>query len=94
MILGSLGPIVLLFFMTLFIDTGILSENVTEVLIRSIIMNIIYIGTLAFLIWSGIKRDIRSLVNMSMVWVAIYLFGRYLAFVFDSKMDGAWVFIG
>lgn len=93
-ILTSIGPIILLLFMTLFIETAILSENIIEVLIRSVIMNIIYIGTLVFLIWSGIRKDIHSLVNMSMVWVAIYLFGRYLAFVFDSKMDGAWVFIG
>lgn len=29
-----------------------------------------------------------------MIYLAIYLFGKYLAFAFDSKIDGAYIFIG
>ena len=42
----------------------------------------------------GIRRDRLAFINISMIFLAVYLFGRYLAFVFESKVDGAIVFIG
>ncbi len=56
-------------------------------------MNILYLGLLLALIWIGINRERFALINISMIFLAIYLFGKYLTFVFESKMDGALVFI-
>ncbi len=61
--------------------------------ISVLIMNILYLGLLLALIWIGIKRERFALINISMIFLAIYLFGKYLTFVFESKMDGALVFI-
>ncbi len=57
-------------------------------------MNIVYLAVLALMIYLGVRRDNRSLINIAMIYLALYLFGKYLAFVFDSKMDGAYIFIG
>jgi uncharacterized membrane protein len=57
-------------------------------------MNILYLAVLALMIYLGVRRDNRSLINIAMIYLAFYLFGKYLAFVFDSKMDGAYIFIG
>jgi hypothetical protein len=57
-------------------------------------MNIVYIVTIAVMIYLGVKRDNRAIVNISMIYLALYLVGKYIAFAFDSKMDGAFIFIG
>jgi uncharacterized membrane protein len=57
-------------------------------------MNILYLGVISLMIYLGVRRDNRSLVNIAMIYLAIYLFGKYLAFAYDSKIDGAYIFIG
>jgi uncharacterized membrane protein len=61
--------------------------------LSSLITNIVYIGLILGLIWIGIRREQWALINISMIFLVIYLFGKYLVFVFESKMDGALVFI-
>lgn len=95
-------PIILIFFYTLnnslplwnsyFNSYG--SPMETFELIRGAIMNLLYLSIIALMIWSWVKRENRSVVNIAMIFLAIYLFGKYLAFAFDSKMDWAYVFIG
>jgi uncharacterized membrane protein len=56
-------------------------------------MNILFFGLIAILIYRGIQKDNASLVNISIFFFAVYLFGKYIAFVSDSKLGGAFVFI-
>ena len=60
----------------------------------TVLMNIVYLAILTLMIYLGVRRDNRSLVNIAMIYLALYLFGKYLAFAFDSKIDGAYIFIG
>ncbi len=60
----------------------------------AILMNIVYLITVSMMIYLGVKRDNRAIVNISMIFLAIYLFGKYIAFAFESKIDGAYIFIG
>ncbi len=46
------------------------------------------------MIYLGVRRENKSLVNIAMIYLAIYLFGKYIAFAYDSKIDGAYIFIG
>ena len=62
--------------------------------IPTVLMNILYLAILSLMIYLGVRRDNRSLVNIAMIYLALYLFGKYLAFAFDSKIDGAYIFIG
>ena len=57
-------------------------------------MNILYLSMLSLMIYLGVRRDNRSLVNIAMIYLALYLFGKYIAFTFDSKIDWAYIFIG
>lgn len=57
-------------------------------------INILYLATLTLMIYLGVRRDNRSLINISMIALAIYLFGKYIAFAYDSKIDGSYIFIG
>lgn len=57
-------------------------------------MNILYLAILSLMIYLGVRRDNRGIVNIAMIYLALYLFGKYLAFAFDSKIDGAYIFIG
>jgi uncharacterized membrane protein len=99
-LLLSLAPIGLIFLYTLSqMQVGNTSEWVDRwgdmtMLIPTIGMNILYLGVLTLMIYLGVRRDNRSLINIAMIYLALYLFGKYLAFVFDSKMDGAYIFIG
>ncbi len=63
-------------------------------LMPTIYMNIFYIGSVVYAIYNGIRHENHSHVNIGMLFIAIYLFGKYLAFAFDNKMDGAYIFIG
>lgn len=60
----------------------------------TVLMNILYLAILSLMIYLGVRRDNRSLVNIAMIFLALYLFGKYVAFAYDSKMDGAYIFIG
>jgi uncharacterized membrane protein len=62
--------------------------------VPTVLMNILYLGVISLMIYLGVRRDNRSLVNIAMIYLAIYLFGKYLAFAYDSKIDGAYIFIG
>lgn len=62
--------------------------------VPTVLMNILYLAILALMIYLGVRRDNRPLVNISMIYLALYLFGKYIAFAYDSKMDGAYIFIG
>lgn len=98
-LLLSLTPIGLIFFYTLseslqtrqYDSMG--SDDMT-MLIPTIAMNILFLTILALMIYLGIRRDNRPLVNIAMIYLAIYLLSKYLAFAFESKMDGAYIFIG
>lgn len=102
-LLLSLVPIGLIFLHTL---TQIQSQNTGSywsdggsgdpmtMLMPALLMNILYLTVLALMIYLGVRRDNRPLINIAMIYLALYLFGKYLAFVFDSKMDGAYIFIG
>ena len=70
------------------------SYDTYSISVRALTMNILYLALLGWLIWMGIRRDRLAFINISMIFLAVYLFGRYLAFVFESKVDGAIVFIG
>jgi uncharacterized membrane protein len=100
-LLLSLAPIGLIFLYTLSqIQTGNtigwMSRGDAQMLfwMPTVGMNIAYLAVLALMIYLGVRRDNRSLINIAMIYLAFYLFGKYLAFVFDSKMDGAYIFIG
>jgi len=100
-LLLSLAPIGLIFLYTLSqIQTGNtigwMSREDAQMLfwMPTVGMNIAYLAVLALMIYLGVRRDNRSLINIAMIYLALYLFGKYLAFVFDSKMDGAYIFIG
>lgn len=100
-LLLSLAPIGLIFLYTLSqIQTGNtigwMGREDAQVLfwMPTVGMNIVYLAVLALMIYLGVRRDNRSLINIAMIYLALYLFGKYLAFVFDSKMDGAYIFIG
>ncbi|MBC7503762.1 DUF2157 domain-containing protein [Candidatus Gracilibacteria bacterium] len=98
-LLLGLIPIGLIFFYTLNNSStyGVFSyTNNTDMTmyIPTILMNILYLAILSLMIYLGVRRDNRSLVNISMIYLALYLFGKYLAFTFDSKIDGAYIFIG
>lgn len=58
-----------------------------------ILMNILFLLLLCIMVYMGIARKISSIVNTAIIFFGIYLFGKYLAFVFESKMDGAIVFL-
>jgi hypothetical protein len=97
----GLAPIGILFFYTLTESLsgeryyrGDYSLQSLSLLTPVLLMNILYILVIALMIWSGVQRENRAIVNTAMIFLAIYLFGKYLAFAFDSKMDGAYVFIG
>ncbi len=62
--------------------------------VPTVLMNILYLGVISLIIYLGVRRENRSLVNIAMIYLALYLFGKYLAFAFDSKIDGAYIFIG
>jgi uncharacterized membrane protein len=100
-LLLSLAPIGLIFLYTLSRlqvenTIGWMSTEDAQVLfwIPTVGMNIVYLSALTLMIYLGVRRDNRSLINIAMIYLALYLFGKYLAFVFDSKMDGAYIFIG
>ena len=62
--------------------------------IPTVLMNILYLTIIALMIYTGVRRENRSMVNVAMIYLAIYLFGKYIAFAYDSKIDGAYIFIG
>ncbi len=99
-LLGLL-PIILIFFYTLnesiswgnsYYNSYNSPMNIVDIT-RWILMNLLYLSIIVLMIWSWVRWENRSIVNIAMIFFAIYLFGKYLAFVFDSKMDGAYVFI-
>lgn len=55
--------------------------------VPTVLMNILYLSMLSLMIYLGVRRDNRSLVNIAMIYLALYLFGKYIAFTFDSKID-------
>jgi hypothetical protein len=65
-----------------------------SMLMPTIYMNIFYIGGIVYAVYTGIRQGNHSLVNLGMFFIAIYLFGKYLAFALDNKMNGAYIFIG
>ena len=95
---ASLGIIGLLIMTSLSIEpydyTGPNTYDTYSGSMKVLTMNILYLVLLGWLIWIGIQRERIALINISMIFLAIYLFGRYLTFVFESKVDGAIVFIG
>jgi uncharacterized membrane protein len=102
-LLLSLAPIGLIFLYTLTqMQIGNIDNNWWDVwdsdsitmFLPALSMNIVYLAVLALMIYLGVRRDNRSLINIAMIYLALYLFGKYLAFVYDSKMDGAYIFIG
>lgn len=58
-----------------------------------IAMNLVYLAATFGIVFAGILRSRQGLVNVGIFFLAVYLFGKYLAFVSDSKMDGAIIFI-
>lgn len=98
-LLLSLVPIGLIFFYTL---NNIAISPVYDVarwddmtmFLPTAGINILYLATLTLMIYLGVRRDNRSLINISMIALAIYLFGKYIAFAYDSKIDGSYIFIG
>ena len=96
----ALVPIGLVFFYTLEqsvqpYDNSRYSDDIEiAYLTPAILMNIVYLITVSVMIYLGVKRDNRAIVNISMIFLAIYLFGKYIAFAFESKIDGAYIFIG
>jgi uncharacterized membrane protein len=97
----GLAPIGILFFYTLTESLsgeryyrGDYSLQSLSLFTPVLFMNILYIVVVALMIWGGVRRENRAIVNIAMIFLAIYLFGKYLAFAFDSKMAGAYVFIG
>jgi hypothetical protein len=98
-LLLSLAPIGIIFFYTLSEALSNRGYSYTSgddmtMLIPTIAMNIVYLSILTLMIYLGVRRDNRALVNIAMIYLALYLFGKYLAFAFDSKIDGAYIFIG
>lgn len=57
------------------------------------IMNILFFAVIGTLIYRGVQKEKAILVNTSILFFAVYLFGKYLVFAFDSKFGGAFVFI-
>jgi hypothetical protein len=74
-------PIGILFFytssesVTSYVSLG---QYDTTILIPTIVMNIVYLASLALMIYMGVKRDNRSFINIAMIYLAIYLFSKYL----------------
>ena len=58
-----------------------------------IFANLIFLGVIGIMIYRGIEKENSLLVNTSIFFFAVYLFGKYLAFAFDSKFWWAFVFI-
>lgn len=56
-------------------------------------MNLVYLTIVWVFIFLWIKKEKAGYVNLSMIFFAIYLIGRYFAFLENSKMDWAIVFI-
>ncbi len=98
-LLLGLVPIGLIFFYTLnhpgtyWVYDYTHADDMT-MYIPTVLMNILYLAILSLMIYLGVRRDNRSLVNIAMIYLALYLLGKYLAFAFDSKIDGAYIFIG
>lgn len=100
-LLLGLVPIGLIFLYTLSDSISHVSGNYLSYnsiitdwdIIRGSIMNLLYISIIGLMIWVGVRQDNKSIVDISMIFFMIYLFGKYLAFAFDSKMDGAFIFI-
>ncbi len=96
----GLVPIGLIFFYTLnhpgtYGEYGYYTSTTDmSMYIPTVLMNILYLAILSLMIYLGVRRDNRSLVNIAMIYLALYLFGKYLAFAFDSKVDWAYIFIG
>jgi uncharacterized membrane protein len=65
------------------------SMHMTQVLV----MNIVYICTILGMLWAGMKNHNKGILNVSIFFLAIYIFGKYVAFAFESRMSGALVFI-
>ncbi len=98
-LLLGLIPIGLIFFYTLnnpvsYTGYSTFSGDYMSLYIPTILMNILYLAILSLMIYLGVRRDNRGIVNIAMIYLALYLFGKYLAFAFDSKIDGAYIFIG
>ena len=99
-LLLGLIPIGLIFFYTLnnpgiyWVDGYYASSSDMTMYVPTVLMNILYLSMLSLMIYLGVRRDNRSLVNIAMIYLALYLFGKYIAFTFDSKIDWAYIFIG
>jgi type III secretory pathway component EscS len=62
-------------------------------LTQVLVMNIVYICTILGMLWAGVKNHNKGILNVSIFFLAIYIFGKYIAFAFESRMSGALVFI-
>ncbi len=58
-----------------------------------VIMNVLFFWLIGILIYRWVQKENQVLVNTSIFFFAVYLFGKYLAFAFESKLGGAFVFI-
>lgn len=69
------------------------NSMLSEVFPYVVAMNIVYLAAVGTAILNGISQDKTPLVNIGVAFFAVYLFGKYLAFVFDSKLDGGIIFL-
>jgi len=58
-----------------------------------LLMNLLYLWILWFFVYLGIKKERPSFINLSLLFFAVYLIGKYFSFLENSKVDGAIVFI-
>lgn len=56
-------------------------------------MNLVYLAIVWVFVFLWIKKEKAGYINLSMIFFAIYLIGRYFAFLENSKMEWAIVFI-